>query len=245
MLLLAGQLAGASGDYGTEQLLHEAHLAIWRKLGNKREIASSLLYLAYGLRNTGDYARARPLADESLEVVEQTGDKGLLAFLLAFCGSIILEEGDHVLARAHLERSLAVSKELGERANQKAHQSLAVADRALGAFTSARAHLREALAISREHGWHRFIPNTLVSVAGLEAEERRAERAARLLGAADGLREALGVHFSVSESEEYERERAIVAVALGEAAFAVAWGEGQAMTLEEAIAFALDDTSEG
>jgi hypothetical protein len=238
-------LAGASGDFSAEQQFHEEHLAIRYLLGNKREIASALINFAYAVRNVGNYARARALAIESRELAEAAGDQALTAYVLTFGGSILVEAGDHVLGRAYLERSEAISRELEEQANPKVYVSLAQADRAQGDLTSARLHLQEALTIYREARWHRWVPDTLIGLAGLEVAEGQAERAARLLGAADALREALGVHFSVSERREYERERAIVAAALGEEAFAVAWAEGRSLSIEEAIAVALDETHEG
>jgi predicted ATPase/class 3 adenylate cyclase len=239
VLRLAGMLAGGSGDYGPEQQLHQECLRIRRQLGNKGEIADSLLNLAYSARNVGDYVWARTLAEESLAVAEEAGDKRLLAYLLAFGGSIIGEQGDHAVARAYLERSLVISRELGERAHAKAHHSLARADRALGDLMSARAHLQETLALYRVHGWYRWVPQTLISLAGLEGAEGQFERAARLFGAADALRETLEVHLSVSERGEYERDQSIVHSALGEGPFAAAWAEGQTMTLEGALEYAL------
>jgi predicted ATPase/class 3 adenylate cyclase len=236
---LAGMLAGASGDYGPEQQLHEECLAIYRALGDRLGIAGSLQNLAYAARNVGDYTRARALTEQSLEVAAETGDKGLLVYVLSFGGYIIVEQGDHAVARTHLERSLAISREIGDKPHPMAHFALALVDRAQGDFAPARAHLWESLAHQRDSGFQRFIPNTLISLAGLEAALGQAERAARLFGAADVLREAMGVRLSVSEREAYERDIAVARSALGEGPFAAAWAEGQAMTLRQAVAYAL------
>ena len=41
---------------------------------------------------------------------------------------------------------------------------------------------------------------------------------------------------------EYEHDRAITRAHLDDATWQAAWAEGQAMTLEQAIAYALDET---
>jgi hypothetical protein len=43
------------------------------------------------------------------------------------------------------------------------------------------------------------------------------------------------------DKDDYERDVALARAQLGEEAFAAAWAEGQAMSLEEAIAYALGE----
>ncbi len=69
------------------------------------------------------------------------------------------------------------------------------------------------------------------------------ERAARLLGAAEALREALGL--GIQGAARYwrrlsERMGEAVRAASLEQAFAAAWAEGRAMSLEQAIGAALE-----
>jgi tetratricopeptide (TPR) repeat protein len=177
--------------------------------------------------------------------IELTDDKGRLVYVLSFGGYIMVEQGDHAVARTHLERSLAISREISDTPHPMAHFALALVDRAQGDFAPARAHLWESLAHQRDAGFQRFIPNTLISLAGLEAALGQAERAARLFGAADVLREAMGVRLSVSEREAYDRDIAVARSALGEGPFAAAWAAGRALSLEDAIRFALDETCAG
>jgi hypothetical protein len=77
-------------------------------------------------------------------------------------------------------------------------------------------------------------------VGSAEVAVRRGEmaRAARLLGAADALRDEIGYSRELWEREQRER----VATALGnDAALVAANPEGRAMTLEEALAYALGE----
>src|SRR4029079_4150792 len=68
----------------------------------------------------------------------------------------------------------------------------------------------------------------------------RPERAARLWGTAETLREASGLIMDAFERDTHERALASARAALGEEAFAAAWAAGQALTLEQAIVYALD-----
>jgi hypothetical protein len=64
-----------------------------------------------------------------------------------------------------------------------------------------------------------------------------------LLGAAEALRHAIHTQLSAAEQAEYELTRITVRQRLGPEAFAMAWNEGRAMTQEQAVAFALGQSS--
>ena len=87
-------------------------------------------------------------------------------------------------------------------------------------------------------GEKRVIFGCLLGSAENAAERGEMARAARQLGAADALREAIG-----NSPEPFEREqRAQVATALGDdAALLAARSEGQAQTLDDAVAYALGE----
>jgi DNA-binding NarL/FixJ family response regulator len=74
-------------------------------------------------------------------------------------------------------------------------------------------------------------------MAGLVANGGKplAERAARLFGAAEALREALGVPLSTAERTAQDRDVGRVRQALGPDAFAVATAAGRSLPLEAAI----------
>ena len=70
-------------------------------------------------------------------------------------------------------------------------------------------------------------------------------RAARIWGAAQRLREEIGSPLAPNERSGYDRHLEAARAALGDDAnFDHAWQEGRAMTLEEAIELALEETAE-
>jgi len=69
----------------------------------------------------------------------------------------------------------------------------------------------------------------------------QSQGAARLLGAAQTQLTASGASWWPADLVEYEQNLAAVQTALDQEIFAAAWKEGQAMSLEQAIAYALDN----
>ena len=73
----------------------------------------------------------------------------------------------------------------------------------------------------------------------------RTQRAAgRLFAAAEALRESTGIAMTPLERKEYDGAVAAVRGAMPEITFASAWAEGRAMSMDQAIAYALESKSD-
>jgi DNA-binding NarL/FixJ family response regulator len=70
------------------------------------------------------------------------------------------------------------------------------------------------------------------------------QKAVRLLGAADSLREAIGAPLTAAERENLERYQRIARRQLRKFAFTAAREAGQAMSLEQAVQYALEPSKE-
>jgi hypothetical protein len=114
---------------------------------------------------------------------------------------------------------------------------MVAADR--GDFARALDLLRESLALRQELGDRRTLPDNLEELADAFGAQQHPERAARLLGAAEALREVIHMPVRSSDQSDYQRIVGIARAQLDEATFAAAWAEGRAMTPEQAIDFAL------
>lgn len=92
----------------------------------------------------------------------------------------------------------------------------------------------------REHGWKREAFGWLEGIVAIAIEQTDHERAIRLLGAIAALREATGFRASrpMLVAQRVRGATAARAV-LGDAAFTAVRAEGRAMTLEQAIEYAL------
>jgi tetratricopeptide (TPR) repeat protein len=188
----------------------------------------------------GETRRATTLLQEALMLSRQVGQRDLTALALSNLGYILQMQGDSAQALALLEESVAWLR-------QTKHQGLAWALYRLGVVASAQgddvratAVLREALVLQQQSGVMKgVIVRSLERLAGLAARQQRPARAARLFGAAETLREAIGAPLPPSERVDYDRDVAGARAQLGEEAFAAAWAAGRAMTVEQAISEAL------
>ena len=108
--------------------------------------------------------------------------------------------------------------------------------------------LPQAIAIYRETigGWvhlgHRgAVANQLENFAFVAIALGNAERAARLLGAADAIREAAAQPRAFDEEPEYDRELRRLHEELDDATFSAAWEAGTRLTYADAVALARAD----
>jgi hypothetical protein len=109
-----------------------------------------------------------------------------------------------------------------------------------GDYAGARSWYGESLALRYKMGYQLALALSLEDFAVLAGRERQVERAIRLLGAGEAFCETLGARPPVAVVKEYERLVAEGRAALGEAAFAAAWAEGRAMSLGQAVEYALE-----
>jgi DNA-binding CsgD family transcriptional regulator len=96
----------------------------------------------------------------------------------------------------------------------------------------------EGLLISHEIGYTLVSAWCLLGLAGVAASERQAERSARLFGAGQSLMQSIGGSLDPADRAEYDRSLAGARAHLDEAAWQKSYAEGQALTLDEAIAYA-------
>ena len=79
----------------------------------------------------------------------------------------------------------------------------------------------------------------LSGLAAVAAAQAQPERAARLFGAAEALREAMGSQLLPLDYGGYPHHLGATRAQLGEETFGAAWGTGQAMTLQQAVDYAI------
>jgi Tetratricopeptide repeat len=141
-----------------------------------------------------------------------------------------------------LEESLATFRELGDKGgiawslNRLGHVA-----REQREYEAARALYEESLAICWELGDKPVVLRDLEGLAAVAVAQGESERAARLFGAAEGLREAIGTPRPPAERAEHDRSVAAARAALGEEALAAAWAGGRDLSLEQAVALALQE----
>jgi hypothetical protein len=106
-------------------------------------------------------------------------------------------------------------------------------------YDEAARFYRDVLALEHR-GREVGLVNSLEGLGAVAAAQGTPERAARLLGAAEALREVPAVPRLPRERVDFEAIVATLRATMGEPAFAVAWAEGRAMSLAEAMEYALE-----
>jgi predicted ATPase len=238
-----GRIAWIQGDYEPATALLGQSLELAREIGNRRDIASRLRALGNLTLQQMDYGRAGAFFEEGLSLARELGDKHGIAASLNSLGEMARLQGDYDRAAALYEEGLARFRELGSRGSMAMilHNSAYVVLRR-GNRRQAAAFFEESLVLYRElkrnHGVIECVAG-LAGVAAAEGQASAADRAARLFGATEGLFEAAGSSPAPADQAEYDRYAALVREQLDGADFAAAWAEGRAMTLEQAVDYAL------
>jgi tetratricopeptide (TPR) repeat protein len=122
--------------------------------------------------------------------------------------------------------------------------NLSMVERKLGNLDGAEALSLEALRTVSRQGDEMAIPWVINGLAGVTAAQGRLERAATLIGIAESLLERAGGEWPADEREQYEGALALVVTGLPPAELVSARARGAAMTLDDAVAYALA-TEEG
>ena len=86
----------------------------------------------------------------------------------------------------------------------------------------------------------RGIGYSFFGFACLAQSEENPQRAAKLFGAMDSIRENLGALLEAVLQIEYEQTRSVVQKLLGEELFTAMWNEGHGMAVEQAVHLALN-----
>jgi len=243
----AGYLALRQRDYPVAIAAYDEALAIFRELGDRPEIARTLRH--YGILPTqlGQFDRAQAMLEESATILRELGNLSGVSMTLHNLGDLALDRGDDVRAMAAYEECLTLARQVGNRhATAYALRGLGHVERSRGQYVRAEAHLRESLTWLRPLRDIRCTPLTLEGLACITIGAGWAERAARLLGAAQAMQEKTGTPSPPSAMADYERTVADARAALGEERFATVWAAGAALSLDEAIACALStDRAQG
>lgn len=237
-LLNLAVVADHQGAYREAASLCSESLSIFRELGDKRGAAAALNLLGIIASDQGDYATAHQYYEESVVLHRELGDKRGIAASLSNLGLLARVQSDYATAYALYEESLAIRRELQHRPGIAASlSSLGFVAWHQGSPDRASHFFRESLVMRRRLGDKAGIAECL---EGLARVVRDSDRAAQLFGAAEALREAVGVLLPPSDRADYDHQVSKVRSALGEAAFAGAWEKGRRLTLDEAIGSALN-----
>ena len=189
--------------------------------------------------DTGAAMLARGVAAAS-----RSGNPYVIAATSIAQGRALGLRGDTDAAVAAFGVAIQGFGELGdERFALAARSDLAHALRRGGRFDEALAVYRQTIGGWIHLGHRGAVANQLENVAYVHVEQGEPERAVRLLGAADAIRDASGQHRAFTEEPEQTAYVDRLRQLLGASGFEAGWAAGRALTQAGAVALAFaDDT---
>jgi non-specific serine/threonine protein kinase len=242
----AGSIVLFQGDYQRAISLLEEGLALFRELGDKRGVATSLVNLGFAALHLGDKERASVLRQEIEELRREPLERITLAWSTTFLALATSYEGDYERSAALARESLGIYRELGDkRGISLCHIDLGFIELIRGDHERAAPLLEESVRVLKGSEDKFCLAYGIFGLAAVAAAREEPGRAARLWGAAAALREESGVvSLTQWELDAYDYEGRVSAARdmLGdEDAWEEAFAQGSAMSTKEAVEYALSE----
>jgi predicted ATPase len=243
--LNASSTARSQGRLADAEQLAARSVAIFEQAADQRGRGMALRALAnvlYGVQGRGgDPVRARELFSESLATLDPLEDDWLKAWAQHDFGYALLAQGEVAEGESLIESAGQIFERYGDVPRMvTVFLNLAEAAVKRGETARARALYRKALS-NRWPGWPHYWSAALVGLATLDTRYGKFHRSVRLWGASDAALQSHGAILETSLEEERAQAMASAREALGDEEFERLLAEGRAMSLDEAIAYALED----
>ncbi|HYN99341.1 MAG TPA: tetratricopeptide repeat protein, partial [Actinomycetota bacterium] len=247
-LAIAGSTALVQGDHATANSYFRHAIELARSIGDKQRLSFCLQSLGLSSLNLSDWDTAVSCFEEALPLFQEQGNLMMVSGAWTNLGTAAFMQGHLETAERQAQEGLAVARRLGDPVSSYfALYALSQVALARGDLAGAIPFLREGLSIVGEVGNPARITYYLQTYALVLAATGDLERAARLLGASDAVREAGGVPhyiYLAAPGDLYERTLKSLRSQIGDKAFERARKAGHEMTAQQAVAYALDGRSE-
>jgi predicted ATPase/DNA-binding SARP family transcriptional activator len=235
-LQVLGSVAREQGRYARAAELHAESLAVAEAAADRWAAASAHGYLAFASWLQRDFGPAAEEAGTALAEFRALGDVEGAAWSLISLGTVARYQGDAERASELLTESLALSEGIGFR------EGIAWSVEQLGLIAAvdgdpaAISLLRRSLDLHSELRDRWRMSSVLEDLAAIALAQGSAPRAARLLGAAEALRNAIGTVIAPCERLQHNQTTQRVRAELGDEAFDAALREGRLAGPEELAA---------
>jgi tetratricopeptide (TPR) repeat protein len=232
-----GVLLQRQGEFDAAlRLLHSA-LSTWRDLGDLEQQARELNSIGVAHLHSGDLDTARSFLEDSAAVARKAGSQARLAAALNNLGIVEIDAGRLDRASQVLRESLTLHQTRGDvHGICSAQQGLALAGLRAGRAREAWDMLSRTYGHVIDSGDVRLLADTLELAACIAAELGDTLPVARLVGAAETVRELAGVPLTGPDAALLERfvapARATVERQMWDAELAA----GRALTQQQAVA---------
>ncbi|MHB8626709.1 MAG: helix-turn-helix domain-containing protein [Aggregatilineales bacterium] len=232
--LVSGRITEAEQFLRESQLLHQL-------VGNPTGYATSEVWLGFIALLKGDGEQARSRAEAALKVANTHNYRPVKKYALAVMGAAACVKDDYTGGKRLCEEAERSTNEPDD--PPIALWGLSLANCGLGDYGAARQHLEALQRWGVTHRSALILSLSLPLQAVILAHEGPKERAVELLALAFSYPpDMMGW---MKAWPLLTRLHADLEAELGEEGFAAAWAEGKTMTLEQAIAYALEKPGDG
>ena len=217
-------------------------LLLCREMGDLTGIASILTTLARLTYARGDFSSPAPWLDEVLAIARQIGDQVREDEALITYGMLAYWQGDYSQAIAHYEEGISLGERIGYHyQNLWAHVYMAYALLRQGDLQKARQQFESGIRGMQKADLVIGIVFAVEGLASLHTSQRQMERAGQLFAWANSMRTEMRDPRPPVEQASVERDLAVIQSHLNASGLARLSSEGQSLTVEEAIALALEE----
>ena len=241
-LIFLGDLAIAQNNVVSAFALLEKSMTLFEQSGDMWGKSRVLDLLGRLFLRQGNYEKARSFFEQNLEFDEEIKLKPGIVNALGSLGDLHRHQHDYVQARQYYEKSLDISRTYGMKEDWGVNlYLLGLLALHQNNYSDARQYFVDYIKAEREslNKLNAYI--FVLSQAAISAGINQPERAARFSGAAQGISETLGYQISHFNQAEFDRHIQIAREQLGEIEFQELQAIGRAMTMEQAVAYALED----
>jgi predicted ATPase/DNA-binding NarL/FixJ family response regulator len=236
--------ASVMGNSSRAIELFEECITIFRRIGDKPRLGWTLGTFGLHLRLRGEFARAETALEECLPLQQQAGDLRGIGYALNNLGQLARVRSDYDRAAKLLEECLNISRELGDRPTICwTLNCLGNVVRIQGDYPRAQTLFAESLKVASDIGIMRHLGQSLCFFGVLIAQRGTPDAymdSVRLIAAAAQLQPSVWDSLDADEKADWEASIAAARASLGDQGFDAAWREGQSMTWDQAVDYALD-----
>ena len=231
------------GRDGAAQPLLKQALALFKEQQNAPFHAVTLIHLGNAELGLGHIEQARACHEEALAEARAINENWLITFALNNLGEVARTQGQFDLARKYYEECEALLRTTGDQGDvARFVHNLGYIAQHEEDFELAESQFRKSLVMFRRLGNRRGIAECLAGLAGLKARQGQTEWGAIMLSAAESVLKITGGAWWPADRVEVERNREMLRTALAADEFTRAWKAGGEMTIDQAIAFASNES---
>ncbi len=191
----------------------------------------------------GDYQKARSLFTQIVGYLSLLGDKSSSSFFKAKLGILAIEEGDLQRAEIELKEALTLVQELGDKAlTANRLIELSKLSYMQGNLAVYKQYVRETFALKNH--FVNFQKTYLLLCLLPSIYIQKPENATRIMGAFEYIERDYDYPARAVDKKDYDRAETYARQTLGEAVFEVLFGEGQQMTIDDALDLAWNTAEE-